>query len=524
MKRHSLRLALLLAALLSAAASRAALKTVVIYHTSDVHGQMFSRPAKWYKADPGRKEGGYAVLAQVLAREATPYLLLDSGDIFQGTPEGNLTRGDASIAAMNALGYRAMAIGNHEYDYGEENLRRLSKEAAFPFLAANIRRKADGEPVDYAKPTVMIEVGGVRFGIVGLATRHTNRSTLPANVKHLKFADEARTAKPMVEELRKEGADVVLALTHVGLGDSLALQRVDPSTYVPTERDLAYKGDIAVARKARPDLVLGGHVHTGLEHPWKDPESGVMIVQSFTGLTVASRIELTYDDQSKRIVKADGRLIDLWADQYGEAPKILDLLKTYQEKVGRELDVAVGEAAEDLARKDNGLDSPIGNWIADLMREAAGADIGVQNTYGIRGDLRKGPVTLRSLYEVSPFDNTLVVVKLRGFMVEKLIRDNLYGTKTAMQVSGMTVRYRLAEDGDRASQVRIVVGGRPLDYGRLYTVATNNYLAGGGSGAAALRGAEQEDTGRSIRDLTIEAFRKHSPVEPPATGRFRLQD
>ena len=146
---------------------------IVIFHTSDVHGGYDARPARHHKAAPDRLIGGYAVLANLVKRETRPKILLDSGDIFQGTPEGNLTLGDASIALMNHLGYAAMVIGNHEYDYGEENLRRLEKLAKFPMLAANIFLNRDGRPVDYATPHHMVTVGGVKVGILGLATRHT---------------------------------------------------------------------------------------------------------------------------------------------------------------------------------------------------------------------------------------------------------------------------------------------------------------------------------------------------------------
>ncbi len=515
---------LLLAALLvgRAAAALAALHTVAIYHTSDVHGQFASRPARWNKADPERKVGGYAALAALLSKETTPYLLLDSGDIFQGTPEGNLTRGDASIALMNALGYKAMAVGNHEYDYGEPNLERLAGEAKFPFLGANIYRKADGERVAYAKPTARFEIGGVSFGVVGLATRKTSHSTLPANVKHLRFADEASEARGFAEHLRRDGAEVVIALTHCGLAESLATRLVDPSTFVPTAADLRYRGDLAIARAAPVDLVLGGHLHTGLLRPWKDPVSGVTIAQSFVGLTVVTRLELTYDDEAKKIVSLDGRLIDLWVDQNGEDPKVAALIKEYSDKVGAALDKPAGEAAADMPRFDQGLDSPIGDWMTDVMRAAASADIAIQNSFGIRADLRRGPVTLRQIYEVMPFDNTLVIVSMKGSEVERLIRDNLLGARTAMQVSGLRVSYRLGADKDRPLWVKIAKDGRALDARKTYKVATNNYLAGGGSGAQAMRKARKTDTGRNVRDLLIEDFKLHSPVQPPPTGRFEL--
>ena len=143
-----IRALLVVVLLLVSGPAHAELRQVVLFHTSDVHGGLTARTARWHKANPKRQIGGYAALMNVVKREKLPHVLLDSGDIFQGTPEGNLTRGDAVVAAMNAVGYGAMVIGNHEYDFGEANLKRLIGMAQFPVLGANIRLKASGARVD----------------------------------------------------------------------------------------------------------------------------------------------------------------------------------------------------------------------------------------------------------------------------------------------------------------------------------------------------------------------------------------
>ena len=125
---------------------------ISVYNTTDVHGWYFSRPARWNKADPKREIGGFSALSALLKKEKNPYILLDSGDMFQGTPEGNFTKGNASIALMNYLGYSAVTIGNHEYDYSEKNVKYLVKKAKFPFLGANVYYKKDGKSAEYLKP------------------------------------------------------------------------------------------------------------------------------------------------------------------------------------------------------------------------------------------------------------------------------------------------------------------------------------------------------------------------------------
>jgi len=124
----------------------------VIYHTSDIHGWYASRRIS-ESGGTSRQVGGYAALSALVKKEAHPHILLDSGDLYQGTPEGNFSKGMASIDLMNLLGYRALAMGNHEYDYGEENVRTLAGAARFPFLGANVRVKETGLLPDYTRPT-----------------------------------------------------------------------------------------------------------------------------------------------------------------------------------------------------------------------------------------------------------------------------------------------------------------------------------------------------------------------------------
>ncbi|MBT9557179.1 MAG: bifunctional metallophosphatase/5'-nucleotidase, partial [Myxococcales bacterium] len=399
-------------ALLLFLASCAASRRFVVFHTSDVHGGIEARAAKWHADNPSRLIGGQAALGALMAKEAGPKLLVDSGDIYQGTPIGNLTRGAAVVAGMNALGYDAMAVGNHEYDYGEENVASLAKIAQFPFLGANIRKRADGEPPDYVDRSVIVEVGGVKVGLIGIATRHTATSTLPKNVEALNFEEEVATAKREAELLREKGAEVIIALSHCGLAPSVARKRVAARDLVLNAADEAYGGDLAIARGADVDLVLGGHLHTGLAGTFRDPVSGKVIVQSYESLEAVSRITIAVDEDGD--VDASSELIDLWVDQHGQDPAVKSIVDSFGTSINAELDRVIGTLAEDLRRADGGLDSALGNFFADALREAGKADVGIQNTFGIRADLYTGNLTQRDIYRVMPFENTLTVVDMPG--------------------------------------------------------------------------------------------------------------
>jgi 2',3'-cyclic-nucleotide 2'-phosphodiesterase (5'-nucleotidase family) len=496
----------------------------VIFHSSDIHGALASRPARWHPKTPQRRVGGFAALASLVKLEKQPYLLLDSGDIFQGTPEGNLTKGRAIIEAMNAVGYHAMAVGNHEYDYGEDNLIALSRLAKFPMLGANIRRKKDLRQVKYAGARRLMTVGKLRVGIIGIATRHTKTSTLPKNVAHLVFEDEVATARRHAEWLRKKGADVIVVLSHCGLAPSVARKRLDPRDLSLTDSDKKYVGDLAIARGAPVDIVLGGHMHTGLTAPWRDPKSGVVIVQSYEGLASVTRLEVVVDKNAQPPVRVVGRLIDLWVDELGEDPKVLALVKRYQNSVSQRLSQKVGTLKTSMLRAGHPLDNPLGSWMADVMRIYSAADIAVQNTFGIRDDLLKGDITLRDIYRVMPFENTVVVVTLTGLQLKKLIRDNLREFRSGLQISGLEVHMKATSDGKRLEDIELIHKGEPIVSDKHYRVATNNFLAQGGTGGAVMKDAPMRDTGRKIRSVLVEAVKQHTPIHPPPVGRFRRVD
>ena len=494
----------------------------VIFHTSDVHGQIASRPARWHKPNPKRKVGGYAALKKLVDTEKLPYILIDTGDIFQGTPEGNLTAGTASFDAMNAVGYHAAVIGNHDYDYGAGNLLRLTRVAKFPMLAANIVRKRDGKPIQYARPTHTMQVGKLKVGLVGVATHETVWSTLPKNVAHLEFTDEVAAVKKHAEALRKDGAQVVVALTHCGFAPSMARKRVHAKDLVLTDDDKKYVGDLLIARGAPVDLVFGGHTHTGLEEPYIDARSGVALINSFEGLVAVSRVVVTYDDQKKKVVQVEGKLTDLWVDEYGEDAEVLKLVEKVRAKVGAELDKQIGTLSADMKRVEGGLDSPLGNWVTDVVREAFQTDFGIQNTYGLRADLFGGGVRIRDVYEVMPFENTVAILEMTGAQIEDAVSSMLHGKKSKIQISGLIVRFRLSAGGEKAVDVQVLTSaGAALDPKRVYTVATNNYVV---SAYEPFRSLKSRDTARSLRETIIDAIRERTPVTPPRTGRFEMLD
>lgn len=496
----------------------AAAEKVVIYHTSDVHGWYYSRPAEWDNNTPSRLIGGYAALSARVKKEKHPVLLLDSGDMFQGTPEGTLTRGLASVRLMNELGYAATVPGNHEYDYGEGPLQVMASSSAFPVLGANIYLKGSVGLSPHLKPYTIVERGGKKIAVLGLAGRHTATSTLPQNVAHLDFRDEASEAARWLTEIRRSSPAAVVLLIHLGLDERLSLKRVDISTWTFSA---APPGTLRVARSAPGfDLVLGGHNHTALLRGYRDPVTGTVFGESGYGLSYTTRAELDFDDRTGELKSVEAALVPLWTDETGEDPAILKLIDGFKADVEREMGRVLGRAAADLPQDPGWLDSPIGNLLCDLTRAATGADIALHNTKGIRAPLRKGEVRLRDLHQALPFENSIVTMRLYGSDLKRIMAANIIHGRSFMQVSGLEVEFR-AGDGPRPAALRLLRGGSEIKDGDDFLVATNSYLSGGGDHAAGFAaGRDVSDTMRPVRGVIEDALARR-PLKAPAGGRIR---
>ncbi|MBI5744145.1 MAG: bifunctional metallophosphatase/5'-nucleotidase [Elusimicrobia bacterium] len=498
-------------------AANAAAGVVAVYHTSDVHGWYSARPAAWDKDSPKRLIGGFAALSALLMRETTPYLLLDSGDTWQGTPEGILTKGMASVTLMNQLGYGAMVPGNHDFDAGEAPLKAMAAGAKFPVLGANVYISTGPAQPQYLKPYIFINKAGHKLAVLGLMNQHTSTLTLPAHVKHLTFRDEGKEAAAWLEKIEEQKPDAVIAIAHLGISEEYSLKNVDLSTMT---FEFAPAGTLRVARAAPGiNLLLGGHHHTGLLHGYADPVSASVLGESGYGLSYVTRAELTFDDATGQLSGVSAELVPLWVDKTGEDPAVLKTIAGFNAQVDKAMGRVVGRAKADLGFSKEGLDAPLASWLCDVTRAAAKTDFAVHNTRALRAEIKKGPVRLRDLFQAMPFDNTVFTMRLTGAQLWQLVADNI-GKNASIQVSGFDVEFAPGPLG-HPEKLRLLKGRKELDMKKEYTLATNSYLAGGGDGGAALAGArDTQDTMVLVRDLMERAF-KAGPVTPPATGRIR---
>lgn len=481
---------LLLAALLLPLALFA--KTTTLYHTSDVHG--FFYPQK-------NGVGGFAALENVIKHGPKNYLLLDSGDFANGTVETRNSKGLKAVQIMNRMGYSAATIGNHEFDFKDAAVAPLLENAQFAILAANFFDKATGKYPATVQPYKIFDVNGVKVAVIGLANR---TPTNPA--KSYSFGKPFDALEKALNEVEPKHPNFVVVIVH----DSFRDEKHGVSSYV---------GQIAKRFEGRVQVVLGGHAHNILQNKYVN---GTLFVESGCYLSNVSRITVETDDKTGKVVSAKSELIPLVVAQTGEDKAMKAYVDSLREPG---VDEAVGEIKETLFKlptaKDR-QDSPLNDWIADLLRTYSGAEIAVHNNGGTRVDLLKGPVTRRDLIEIHPFDNTVTLVTVDGKFLKRFIKKN-FAPRSLYTYSGLTITYKQTKKG-KIKDIKILVNGKPVENHKKYTLATNSYIAGGGSEGWMFKQIPAEDKklvgNTTIRDLMEAAIKKGS-VTAPETGRIR---
>ena len=266
------------------------------------------------------------------------------------------------------------------------------------------------------------------------------------------------------------------------------------------------------------DLIVGGHSHTAIKEGERDPVHGTLIVQTGSELTRVGEAVLEIDPKTKKVVRSTTRLVDLWPDEVGSDPAMAKLVAKLAGEVSAIYDVVVATAAAPLLRNQGG-ESALGDWMTDCERDWAGADLALQNGGGIRTDIPAGPVTLRQIFDVMPFDNRMVKLVMKGKDVKSIL-DHGVGMARIAQVSGATVSFhRKAPEGKRIESATIA--GRDLVDSSTYTVATFDFLVQGGDGYTAFDSAASKDfTKTKLRDVLQACAQKSPLLTAPPAGRL----
>ncbi|MEQ8190198.1 MAG: bifunctional UDP-sugar hydrolase/5'-nucleotidase [Candidatus Eremiobacterota bacterium] len=468
-----------------------ALKTLNIIYTNDIHGTIL--PVEDKKNYLVREPfGGVSYMGTIIKnlKEETEgkNLLLDGGDFAQGSYESGLTRGKTMIEIMNNLGYDAIEIGNHEFDWSRESLENMVGESNCPVLGGNVINEQE-RLLNGILPYTIKEVNGLRVGIIGLITPETKEIASPKNIEGLKFLAQKETVKKYIGELKDKGVDLITVLSHCG--------------------DIE---DEKLAAEVRGiDLIVGGHSHTAMEEAKKINDT--IIVQAGCQSKFVGNLQINVDGRSKKIVSYNNKLIPVANQTITPDPEIEKIIAPVVEEAGKKKSEVMGITEVGLTHdRSKVTESIMGNVLTDAMREGTGASVAVMNSGGIRSQIKKGQITFGDIYRVLPFDDVIVSINLTGKQIKDLMESSASRTRGNLHISGMTVDIDPSKPaGDKVSNIKIQ--GKPLDYNSTYSVATGDFLAKGGDWYDTFKeGKNLQYHNKMIIDGLKDYIRNHSPI------------
>jgi 5'-nucleotidase len=513
-------------------------RTLTIIGTNDLHGALDRLPIF----------AGFVANARA-AREADggAVLLLDGGDMFQGTLESNLAEGADVVRAYNQIGYTAVAVGNHEFDFGPQGpaviatsveddprgaLKQRLAEAKYPFLVSNIHDDKTGARLKWKNmpASTLIEVAGTMVGIIGAATESTPFTTMPANFLGLKMTPTAQAIANEAKALRAKGAQVIIVTAHIG---SACKDLENPNDISSCKQDEEVFRVISDLPKGLVDVWIGGHTHAAIAHRISD----VAVIESYSSGRAFGRVDLRLTDThvSGVTIYRPTLLCELDKDNnpvpvseckpepyerfaVTPDPAVQKIVTEAAARASKLRDEKLGVSLTSIMTKHYSLESAEGNWFTDLMLAARPeAQVALTNGGGLRADIPAGDLTYGRLYEAMPFDNRFAVIDLQGKHLRKLVTSNIQRGSGIFSWGGLVAKAR-CKDGSLA--VDIKVNGKPLNDEFPYKLVTSDFLASGGDasviGRLKLPDGAIKMTDVIIRDAIADVLRKKKGKIDPA--------
>ncbi|MEL7099534.1 MAG: bifunctional metallophosphatase/5'-nucleotidase [Pseudomonadota bacterium] len=512
------------AAALALCASQAAADfTLTILHTNDFHDRF--EPISRFDSSCGAEDnaegkcfGGIARMVTAIgaARAETdgPLLLLDAGDMFQGSLYFMQYGGALASEFMTKLDYDAFAVGNHEFNRGPEGLAEFIDAVNFPVLSANIDVSRSNALAGKVQKSVVIERGGERIGIIGALAEDTPETSSPGPTVVFSTAVDAVQAE--IDALTADGVNKIILLTHLGL---------------PADMRLAEAVTGA-------DLIIGGHSHTLLSNTddkaagsYPMMVNGVPIATAYAYSKYLGKLEVTFNDAGEvTAISGDPILLDA---SVAEDPDTLARMAELAAPLNELREQVVSQAAEAIEGDRSvcrAMECPMGNLITDAMLDRVkdqGIQIAFQNGGGIRASIDAGEVTMGEVLTVLPFQNTLSTFEVTGATMIAALENGVgqveEGAGRFPQVSGMSFTVDLSQPaGSRISDV--MVGGAPIDPEATYGVVSNNYVRNGGDGYAMfVDAANAYDYGPDLADVTADYMAENGPYTPYTDGRITMK-
>ncbi|HOK41056.1 MAG TPA: bifunctional UDP-sugar hydrolase/5'-nucleotidase [bacterium] len=475
---------------------------IAILHTNDIHGNIGISKAEYVNPDFPPTTGNLASIKTIIKNfnkyiNADEYILVDAGDFFQGTTIGNLSRGEAVIEVFNMVGYDLIVPGNHDFDFGFENLKELINKSKVPFICCNV---VDENNNLIFKPYLIKEKKGIKIGIIGVLTEEMPRLSIGKNISGLKFLNVITETKKYVELLReKEKCDVIIVVSHLG-----------------------FEEDKELAKKVSGiDIIIGGHSHTGVSEIYEDAENHTLVTQAYSKGGTLGCLILKISEETKKINGYKNELITLFEDLYPAEEEIIGKIKEWEEKVEKGFDDIIGTAKNNLIKSEP--ESNLGNLICDAIRTRYNADVAFQNMGGIRSDIKKGKIKVRDIFNVLPFDNYIVLIKMSGAELLEALEISVEGSHGILQVSGIEMVYNpKLPKYKRIKSAK--VNGKEIDKNKEYLIVTNSYITESeGTSYSVFKQAKYiENTYDVLRDVVIEYIKAKKEIEVEIEGRIKI--
>ena len=470
----------------------AAGKEIVVLSINDYHGALA----------PGGKNVGAVKLVDALKVEKSKNpegtIIVSAGDNYQGSAMSNLLYGEPVSAVFKEIGIELSAVGNHEFDWGIDRITNWAEDGGFSFVCTNIYDKRTSQPVDWAEPFAIIEKEGVKVGFIGMATPSTAYKTLKANVVNYEFRDPVEVMTEWVPKVKDAGADLIIALTHLG-----AFQD-NEGNITGEATDLCAVDGV--------DAVISAHTHqrvSGLVN-------GKPLVQAYYQGRSFAKLTFIFDEDNK-LISAEPFLDNLYerADTLKDDADTLVVYETYEDELSPVLGKVLGKTTVDLDHDRYAGPSLLGEWACEIMQDKAGVQIAMTNGGGLRVPIPTGDITAGILYEVMPFDNTLYTMKLSGADVKANIEHGIMNDDIGwVAISGVKVIYNPeAEAGNRVTSMTLE-DGTPVVMDGYYTVVTNDFMFTGGDNYNFENAVDGLNTFIPIRDALMESIENAGVISP----------
>lgn len=458
-----------------------------------------------YSTVPQDGIGGLARVAtmkkQIAVAGRTPFLVL-AGDFLSPSVASSVFKGEQMIAALNAAGLDLATLGNHEFDFGDDLLIQRMHEGKWLWVVSNVIDTKTGRPIGGAVPYAIRPFGRLKVGFIGLCL--TSSEISPDKLTHTRLQDPFAAAARYLPELKRRGANVIVAVTHLAFADDRRLLERFPEI----------------------DLIIGGHEH----YPITTTERRTLISKAGSDARWVARIDV--DRRPGGYVERFFDLVPI-TNAFADDPTTAAVVNDFEARLGTALDATIGSTTVPLDAESIHLRSAetnLGDLVADAVRAEAQTDVALINGGSIRGDrvYPAGPITRRTVVAIHPFGNVICKLAVSGRLLLEALTSGVSKLPTAAgqfpQVSGVTMT--VDANAPAATRVRDVrVNGAPLDPAKTYTLAIPDFVLKGGDNYTMFAG-QRVLVGPEAGDLLVTALEKyiaaHGQIAPQVDGRIKV--